>query len=225
MEAKETQAMVQGQAEIWQQMFGFVDSRALKCVVELCITDIIHSHDGLITLSQIAYGIDSPSPDIPNLTHIRRLLVRKNIFTEHHHSDSVDDVPYVAIGTVAMPWPMCQRMGYYVQQGPYGLEIWDFASKNHKFNNIFNNDMACTAKIVTRGIMEEYKDGFGCLGSLVNVGGGIGELIVEIVKAHPHIKGINFGLPHLSPQHPCTRESPMLEVTCLTPSLMSMQFS
>jgi hypothetical protein len=82
----------------------------------------------------------------------------------------------------------------------HGCEISDFASKNPKFNNIFNNGMVCTAKIVTRGILEEYKDGFGCLGSLANVGGGTGELIVEIVKAeivkaHPHIKGINFDPP------------------------------
>jgi hypothetical protein len=64
---------------------------ALKCVMELRIADIIHSQDGLMTLSQIASGIDSPSLDIPYLTRIMRLLVCKNIFTEHHHSDSVDD--------------------------------------------------------------------------------------------------------------------------------------
>ena len=53
MEPKEKPTMVQG-AKIWQQMFGFVDSMALKCAVELRIADIIHSHGGSIILHQIA---------------------------------------------------------------------------------------------------------------------------------------------------------------------------
>jgi precorrin-6B methylase 2 len=46
-------------------------------------------------------------------------------------------------------------------------------------------------------VLAEYKDGFSCVGSLVDVGGGTGGMIAEIVKAHPHIKGINFDLPHV----------------------------
>ena len=42
-----------------------------------------------------------------------------------------------------------------------------------------------------------YEDGFDCIGSLVDVGGGIGTLVTEIVKAYSHIKGINFDLPHV----------------------------
>ena len=68
MEPKEVQALLKGQAEIWQHLFGFVDSMALKCAVELRIADIIHSHGGPITLCQIASGIiNSPSLDIPYL--------------------------------------------------------------------------------------------------------------------------------------------------------------
>ena len=55
METKELdEATLQGQAEIWQYMYGFADSMVFKSVVELRIADIIHSNDGAITLSQIA---------------------------------------------------------------------------------------------------------------------------------------------------------------------------
>ncbi|XP_059451542.1 desmethylxanthohumol 6'-O-methyltransferase-like [Corylus avellana] len=224
MEAKETQTMVQGQAEIWQQMFGFVDSMALKCAVQLRIADIIHSHGGPITLRQIASEIDSSSPDIPYFARIMRLLVRKNIFTEHHHPvDGGGETLYgltekskwllhdaeLSLAPMVLmenhPWLLApwHCLGQCVKEGgiafnkAHGCEIWDFASKNPEFNNIFNDAMACTAKIVMRGILEEYKDGFRCLGSLVDVGGGTGGMIAEIVKAHPHIKGINFDLPHV----------------------------
>jgi hypothetical protein len=224
MEAKETLAMVKGQAEIWQQMYAFVDSMALKCAVELRIADIIHSHGGPITLHKIADGIDSSSPDISYLARIMRLLVRKNIFIEHHHL--VDDgeetlygltekskwllhdaelslAPMVLMENhlwLLAPWHclgQCVKEGGIAFNKAHGCGMWEFASKNLEFNIMHNKAMACTAKIAARVILAEYKDGFGCLGSLIDVGGGTGGLIAEIVKAHPHIKGINFDLPHV----------------------------
>ncbi|KAJ0052248.1 hypothetical protein Pint_02210 [Pistacia integerrima] len=62
---------------------------------------------------------------------------------------------------------------------------------------MLNDGMACNSRILTREIIAGYKDGFDCLASLVDVGGGIGGMISEIVKSHPHIKGINFDLPHV----------------------------
>ncbi|XP_059450952.1 desmethylxanthohumol 6'-O-methyltransferase-like [Corylus avellana] len=224
MEPKETLAMVQGQAEIWQHMFSFVDSMALKCAVELRIADIIHCYGSAITLRQIASGINSPSPNISHLARIMRSLVRKNIFTEHHHPvDGGGETLYgltqtskwllhdAELSLVPMmilqnhswlltPW---HCLGQSIKEGGtafnkvHGDEVWDFASKNPDFNNIFNDAMACTAKNVMRVILAGYEDGFGCMGSLADVGGGTGGMIAEIVKAHPHIKGINFDLPHV----------------------------
>ena len=57
--------------------------------------------------------------------------------------------------------------------------------------------MACTAKISIKTVMAAYKDGFGSIGSLVDVGGGTGGAVAEVVKAYPHIKGVNFDLPHV----------------------------
>jgi hypothetical protein len=94
MEPKETPALLQGQAEILQHIYGLVDSMALKCVVELHINDIIHSHCGPITFCQIATGIDSPSPNIAYLACIMRSLVCKNIFTEHHYPVQCGETRY-----------------------------------------------------------------------------------------------------------------------------------
>jgi hypothetical protein len=98
----------------------------------------------------------------------------------------------------------CVKEGGTTFKKAHGCEIWDFASKNPEYNNIFNDAMACTTKIAMVAILAEYKDGFGGVGSLVDVGGGMGGMMIEIVKAHPHIKGINFDLPHVvatTPMH------------------------
>ncbi|KAL7171081.1 hypothetical protein ACSBR2_035859 [Camellia fascicularis] len=52
------------------------------------------------------------------------------------------------------------------------------------------------AKITMKVIMTRYKDGFWGVGVMVDMRGGIGAAMCEIVKVHPHIKGINFDLPH-----------------------------
>ncbi|KAF5481242.1 hypothetical protein F2P56_001910 [Juglans regia] len=223
MERKEEVALLKGQAEIWQHLFAFADSMALKCAVELRLADIIHSHSVPITLSQIASAIDSPSPDIPYLSRIMRSLVYKKIFTEHHPSDGGETVLYGPTHTsrwllhdaeltlaplVLMennqwqlaPWhflSQCVKEGGIAFKKAHGFEMWDFAARNPEFNKIFNDAMACTTKIMMGVLLAEYKDGFGSIGSLVDVGGGTGEMIAEIIKQHPHIKGINFDLPHV----------------------------
>jgi len=80
----------------------------------------------------------------------------------------------------------------------HGEEMFDFSLINSDFNRVFNEGMACTAKITINAIMASYKNGFlGSKGTMVDVGGGIGVAISEIVKVYPHLKGINFDLPHV----------------------------
>ncbi|XVF58040.1 hypothetical protein PTKIN_Ptkin07bG0030500 [Pterospermum kingtungense] len=201
---------------------------ALKSAVELKIADIIHSHGGAITLSQIASSINgvSPSPDITCLARIiLRVLVRRNVFAIHHPSNGNGEAVYdlthlskwllhdsdLTLAPMILmenhPWLLapwhclsrCVREGGIAFKKAHGSEIWDFASGNPESTGF--STMAwrvlCTAKVVTRGILLGYEDGFSCIGSLVDVGGGIGSLISEIVKAYPHLKGVNVDLPHV----------------------------
>ncbi|CAL5404230.1 unnamed protein product [Camellia sinensis] len=101
--------------------------------------------------------------------------------------------------TSALKWE-----GGIAFQKAHSREIWDYCSMNPEFNKIFNDAMGCTAKITMKAIMTEYKDGFCGVGSMVDVGGGTEAVMGEIVKVHPHIKGTNFDLPHVTttaPEH------------------------
>ena len=50
--------------------------------------------------------------------------------------------------------------------------------------------------IVIKNILKVYK-GFHNLEQLVDVGGGLGVTLNLITSTYPHIKGINFDLPHV----------------------------
>ncbi|CAK9157637.1 unnamed protein product [Ilex paraguariensis] len=57
--------------------------------------------------------------------------------------------------------------------------------------------MACTTKIITKAMISEYGGIFDSIVSLVDVGGGTGVAVAEIVKVYTHIQGKNFDLPHV----------------------------
>ncbi|KAL5581943.1 hypothetical protein UlMin_014385 [Ulmus minor] len=224
MASKEAEARLRGQAEIWKHMFSFADSMALKCAVELRIPDILNSHPDPISISEIISSIpDATSPDATCLYRIMRLLVRNKIFTAHRQSDGGEtlygltessrwllrDSAELTLAPMLLmenhpwltaPWhcfSQCVKEGGIAFEKAHGKEIWDFASGNSEFNKLFNDGMECTARIVMKAILSELRDEFGGLGSLVDVGGGTGAAISMIVESHPHIRGINFDLPHV----------------------------
>ncbi|KAI3889085.1 hypothetical protein MKW92_051090 [Papaver armeniacum] len=234
MDTEEEKERLKGQVEIWEHMFAFVDSMALKCAVELGIPDIISSHGRPVTTSEIINNLpattSSSSPNADYLTRVMRLLVRKRIFSSHIDQETnqiyydltpsskwllIDSkfslVPFVLAQLdpwLQKPW---QYMGECVKEGglpfekAHGVEIWDFALANPQFNNLFNDAMRCTTETIINAVLVKYKDGFNGIESLVDVGGGTGIMITEIVKANPHIRGINFDLPHVvatAPEQP-----------------------
>ncbi|KAF8413928.1 hypothetical protein HHK36_001924 [Tetracentron sinense] len=230
-ELGEEEAMLRGQAQILQYMFGLVESMAMKCVVELGIADIINSHGQPITLSEITSGIaTSPSLDINCLSRIMRWLVRKRVFIEQPHPETGESLYGLTHSSKLLlreselslaplilaqnhPWLLapwhclskCIKEGGTAFEKTHGSEIWDFALANPEFNKLLNEAMACTSKITMKAILSAYKDGFDGVGSLVDVGGGTGTVATEIVKAHPDIRVINFDLPHVvstAPEYP-----------------------
>lgn len=156
-----------------------------------------------------------------------RFLVCKEIFTAEHPSEGGETLyglthnskwllrnseltltPMVLMENnprQQAPWhylSQCIKEGGIAFKKANGCEIWDFASQNPEFSKIFNEALACTAKIVMRSFLSQYKDGFNGIETLVDVGGGTGGNLAEIIKTYPHIKGINFDLPHVVAKAP-----------------------
>ncbi|CAH9146721.1 unnamed protein product, partial [Cuscuta epithymum] len=78
----------------------------------------------------------------------------------------------------------------------YEMSVFEYLSKDTRFNKIFNRGMSYPSILIMKKILEGYK-GFEGLKSLVDVGGGTGSTLNMILSKHPNIKGINFDLPHV----------------------------
>ncbi|XP_048492838.1 (R,S)-reticuline 7-O-methyltransferase [Beta vulgaris subsp. vulgaris] len=218
--------ILQGQAEVHKTIFAYIDSLVLRSAVELRIADIIYSHGQAMSLSQIALKIDSPSLDIMCLERVMRMLVRKKIFTAHCneqpsgetltlygltttskwllHDQELSLAPTILTFTDLSITKPAYEISRSIKEGgipfvkAHGESIWEMASNHPEFNSMFNSGMAAITRTVIDAVIKGYKDGFSKLeGSLVDIGGGTGKLVANIVKEYPHLKGINFDLSHV----------------------------
>lgn len=78
----------------------------------------------------------------------------------------------------------------------YGMTTFEYPETDQRFNRLFNQAMSNYTTLIMNRILHVYK-GFDGLNVLVDVGGGIGASLSMIISKYPHIKGINFDLPHI----------------------------
>ncbi|KAF7019695.1 unnamed protein product [Triticum aestivum] len=82
-----------------------------------------------------------------------------------------------------------------------GMSWFDYAGTDMRFNHLYNEAMKHHSGIITKKLLELYT-GFDGLGTLMDVGGGIGTTIHAITSKYPSIKGINYDLPHVISEAP-----------------------
>ncbi|TVU42897.1 hypothetical protein EJB05_09321, partial [Eragrostis curvula] len=83
----------------------------------------------------------------------------------------------------------------------YGMTAFEYHGTDPRFNRVFNEGMKNHSVIITKKLLEFYT-GFEGIGTLVDVGGGVGATLHAITSHHPQIKGVNFDLPHVISEAP-----------------------
>ncbi|EEF47071.1 anthranilate N-methyltransferase [Ricinus communis] len=78
----------------------------------------------------------------------------------------------------------------------HGTHCFGYSGLDSRFNHVFNTAMFHHTNLVITKILETYK-GFKQLKQLIDVGGGLGHTLKAIISKYPHLKGINFDLPHV----------------------------
>uniref|UniRef100_N1R3X4 Caffeic acid 3-O-methyltransferase n=1 Tax=Aegilops tauschii TaxID=37682 RepID=N1R3X4_AEGTA len=83
----------------------------------------------------------------------------------------------------------------------HGMSAFEYLAKDTRFNRVFNEGMKSHSIIITRKLLEFY-NGFDRVGTLIDIGGGIGATLHAITTKYPSIRGINFDLPHVASEAP-----------------------
>ncbi|WMV31955.1 hypothetical protein MTR67_025340 [Solanum verrucosum] len=78
----------------------------------------------------------------------------------------------------------------------HGMGVFEYHEKNSRYAEVTNKSTQTLNKITITKILETY-NGFQEVKQLVDVGGALGSTMASIVSKYPHIKGVNFDLPHV----------------------------
>nr|QAX90926.1 caffeic acid O-methyltransferase [Catalpa bungei]QAX90947.1 caffeic acid O-methyltransferase [Catalpa bungei] len=214
---KEVDEEAQAQVDIWQYIFGFAPMAVVKCAIELQIPDVLESHGGAMTLPELSAALGC-SPSV--LSRIMRYLIHRGIFKQKPTSQE-SQICYIQTPlsrlllknsmaafilmesnpVMLAPWHNLKTRaltnGASAFKAANGADFWDYGSENPGYSKLFNDGMACHAKLAISNIVNHYPEAFKGIGSLLDVGGGNGTALRTLVKSCPWIRGINFDLPHV----------------------------
>jgi hypothetical protein len=192
---------------LYQLAVGHYVSRALHLAAKLGIADLLAS--GPREASELA---SASGTHAPSLRRVLRLLVSVGVFDEQADGRFLStplgealrsDVPFSSRASVMLfagvgiqdSWKeleYCVRTGQpaFRKHSPDGDAFSNMDAEQAK---VFDEAMATFAPATAAAIAAAYD--FSRIGTLVDVGGGNGALLIGILGAHPHLRGIVFDRP------------------------------
>lgn len=185
---------------------GFQLSQAICLAAKLGIADLLK--DGPRTSHDLAQQTGTHAR---SLYRVLRALASRGIFAEDQEgrfgltplaetlqTDVPGSVRAMAMMT-DMDWQPWGELAYSVQTGKpasahvYGLSLFEYLEQHPEDAEIFNKAMTGVTSQFTVAVANTYD--FSTIKTLVDVGGGYGQLVGMLLKRNPHMRGILFDLP------------------------------
>jgi SAM-dependent methyltransferase len=198
------------QAVLLQAAYGAQTTQMLYIAAKLGIADLLqHGHRTAMELAR-TLGVNASA-----LQRILRGLVSIGVCAEsadgrfglttvgaYLRSDHPDSIqPRLLLNGEVHCAMWCEmlatvRTGESASQHRFGMPFYDYLASNPSLGTLFDQTMASAVRYRHRPVVEAYD--FGKFQTIVDVGGGNGALMVEIMNAYPQPTGIVFDLPRLA---------------------------
>ncbi|KAI3839606.1 hypothetical protein MKW92_041398 [Papaver armeniacum] len=204
--------LIHAHTHIWKYAFGYASSMSLKCAVELGIPDILHSNGKPMTLSSLADALSLPSGRVDPLNRLMRFMVHSGFFatqslaTSRHLVKANSNTMASVVLSMVDPFMVSSlhTLSTWFQgsestpfAAAHGTNIWNVLEQNPEFGKNLHDAMANDSCVLMSVILNEGKEVFNNLKSLVDVGGGTGTTAQAVVGAFPHLNCIVLDLPNV----------------------------
>jgi hypothetical protein len=193
------------QSELMKFILGKWISKPIYVAARLGIAD--HLSDGPKTVQQLARLVNAHAP---SLYRIMRALACVGIFFEDDDgcfelTPMAECLTSDALRPIALmmhsdwherAWSRLLesvKTGEIAFDAAHGMPIFDWFDQHPKAAALYDQANAIKAKRSHRAIVEAYP--FSDIHTLMDVGGGTGALLVEILNANPALKGVIADLP------------------------------
>lgn len=188
---------------------GFWVSRAVWAAAELGLADKLSTPR---TADDLAKELNLHGR---SLYRLMRALASVGVFHEHADgrfentpvsatlkSDAPDSVRALARSELgASHYPAWGEILFSLQTGRpsfdkvYGMPVFEWFAKNPERSDVFNQSMSELTRTVEPAVLEAYD--FADCGTLVDVGGCFGSLLISILNKHKTLKGVVFDAPNV----------------------------
>ncbi len=189
---------------------GYYASQALHVVATLGIADLLA--DGPRTCDDLA---TATSTDPSALYRVLRALAAEGVFTEgddrqfdltpvgyHLRSDAEPSLQaWTAFLGRPYQWKAWTRLGDSVRTGEnafrlaHGMGSWDYRATHPEEGAIFDRAMVSLTSQFSAAIVAAYD--FSRFRRVVDVGGGHGALLADVLRANTETRGVLFDQPHV----------------------------
>ena len=235
MASIETTSVPRPQAQdaerVLQLATGFVFTAALQPIVRLKIADLLA--DGPLPAAELARRTGTNEDA---LYRIVRLLASVGVFTESPKREFGPtpmsellraDVPgslrdLVQFMGNKFHFKVWSEMGYSLQTGKSAVEhvyqkpCFDAIFGDPGIADDFNRAMTCFSRMIAPALLEVYD--FSGVDTLMDVAGGHGAILCDVLSRYPKMKGILFDIPSVADQGKKHIRSVRLDDRCETMS-------
>lgn len=196
---------------IMNMALGYLVSRSLHVATELGIADLMK--DGPQTVEALAARTGAQAE---SLRRLLRTLAAQGVFAEDEHERFINTPASALLQQHVMRdgvllcgevtgdgswWNAVGALRHSVMTGEpafqrqHGMGFFDYLSRHPECNVWFDRGMANFAAAENPAIAGAYD--YDRFDQIVDVGGGQGGLLAEILRLHPTVRGMLFDLPQV----------------------------
>lgn len=197
--------------QIVDYVCGAMKAQALHTCVELGIPDLLK--DGPKSTTQL---VEATSADHTNLYRLLRVLVAMEILDEiapnmfqatplSHFLQSEESLYHLAMMTgTGWVWKAQEGTGYSLRSGQpavdhlFGMDIWSYLKEHPQEATHFHRAMPSTSGVGDEPIAQALSENYDLAeGTFVDVGGGIGNFLIALLRRNPGLNAVLFERPEV----------------------------
>ncbi|MFG2905870.1 methyltransferase [Kitasatospora sp. NPDC048286] len=208
------EALRRSSAFLVDEALGFVFPAALRAAADTGVADALAA--GPATAAELAAATGT---DARNLYRVLRLLATRDVVTEDEQGRFTltetgqalrSDVPYSARSAVRMLtdrtfWRPAERMAHCLTEGTtafdsvFGMPFFDHFARDEETAAVFHVGMAAMSDPENAPVAAACD--FPDTGTVVDVGGGHGGLLLEVLRRNPGLEGVLYDRAHVLAGH------------------------
>lgn len=197
-------------AQMQQMITGYAVCQAIYTAAKLDIAELIATNDNL----SVAALAEKAGTDASALFRLLRALASVGVFKENEDGQFImtpmaeclrythpHSVKAMALGLGKVIYPAYQKLLYSVKTGKggfeayHGIPVFEYFNANQEEAKVFDRMMTDIHGGETGPMIETYD--FSRFEKVVDIGGGNGDVICQLLRKHPDLSGELFDLPHV----------------------------